>query len=167
MPRSFTGPSTWEGLCMDGSSQSPIDIPTNDAEVNTALGTFTRDLFDALPTGMTLANTGHSSNYYKLIIQLLIDGYAIKIIMREIENLLVVAFSSSCDGKRQWRYHYLDKTLYDDYLCLVASNQSCKSGRDFRVGFGPGSGRPAVKVDKDFVLSSGRRRAFCLRCTKM
>ena len=123
MLKSFAGPSTWDGLCMDGTSQSPIDISTNDAEVNTALGIFTRNLFDALPTSMTLANIGLSSNYYKMIIKLLIDGYAIKIIMREIENLFVVAFSSSCDGKWQWRYHYLNKTLYDDNLCLVASNK--------------------------------------------
>ena len=37
-------------------------------------------------------------------------------------------------------------------------DRSCKSGRAFRVGFGP-------KVDKNFGLNSGLRRAFCLRCS--
>ena len=39
-------------------------------------------------------------------------------------------------------------------------NQSCKSGRAFRVGFG-------LKVDKNFGLNSGLRRTYCLRCTKI
>ena len=38
--------------------------------------------------------------------------------------------------------------------------QSCKSGRGFRVGFGP-------KVDKNFGLNLGLRRAFCLKSTKI
>ena len=37
---------------------------------------------------------------------------------------------------------------------------SSKSGGAFRVGFGP-------KVDKNFGLNSGLRRAFCLECTKI
>ena len=41
----------------------------------------------------------------------------------------------------------------------VCQDKSCKSGRAFRVGFGP-------KVGKNFGLNSGLRRAFCLRCTK-
>ena len=41
--------------------------------------------------------------------------------------------------------------------CLL---QSCKSGRAFRVGFGP-------KVDKNFGLNLGLRRIFCLLCTKI
>ena len=39
------------------------------------------------------------------------------------------------------------------------SNQSCKSGRTFRVGFGP-------QVDKNIGLNSGLRRTFCFRCSK-
>ena len=38
--------------------------------------------------------------------------------------------------------------------------QNCKSARTFRRGFGP-------KVDKNVVLSSGLRRTFCFRCTKI
>ena len=41
----------------------------------------------------------------------------------------------------------------------AARVRSCKSGRAFRVGFGP-------KVDKNFGLNSGLRRSFCFRCTK-
>ena len=38
--------------------------------------------------------------------------------------------------------------------------QNCKSGRAFRVGFGP-------KVDKSFGLNSDLRLTFCLSCTKI
>ena len=42
----------------------------------------------------------------------------------------------------------------------VYSEQSCESGRAFRIGFGP-------KVDKNFGLNSGLSRSFCRRCTKI
>ena len=40
-------------------------------------------------------------------------------------------------------------------LMILITGQSCKSGRAFRVGFGP-------KVDKNFGLNSGLRRTFGL-----
>ena len=39
-------------------------------------------------------------------------------------------------------------------------SQSCKTGRAFRVGFGP-------KVGKNFGHNSGLKRTFCLRCTNL
>ena len=54
---------------------------------------------------------------------------------------------------------FLDQRTFalNNYL---TSKLSCKSARAFRVGFGR-------KVDKNFGLNSGLRRAFCLRCTKI
>ena len=45
-------------------------------------------------------------------------------------------------------------------LKIRSSAQSGKSGRAFRVGFGPA-------VDKNFGLNSALRCAFCLGCTKI
>ena len=45
---------------------------------------------------------------------------------------------------------------------IATSYQSCKSGLASRAEFGFGP-----KVEKNFGLNSGLRRAFCLRCTKI
>ena len=53
-----------------------------------------------------------------------------------------------------------DYSLLSHRSFMLLQAQSCKSGPAFWVGFGP-------KVDKNFELNSGLRRAFCLRCTKI
>ena len=64
---------------------------------------------------------------------------------------------------RRWDPHIatrVERVLDIVVIALYWSRHSCKSGRAFRVEFGP-------KVDKILGLDSGLRRTFCLRCTKI
>ena len=63
-----------------------------------------------------------------------------------------------------FRFILIKLNIFDEIVTIPRAgrlnvNQSCKSGRAFRVGFGP-------KVHKNVELNSGLRRTFSLRCTK-
>ena len=84
-------------------------------------------------------------------------------------NLLLI--ESHRRGKALYLFAYSHKLCYGAYFDIVVSE--FKSGRAFRVGFGPGSGLiltkilgPNPKVDKTFGLNSDPRGAFCFKWTK-
>ena len=62
---------------------------------------------------------------------------------------VVLLSAKSCEDKKKKK-----NGLYRNLA------QSCKSARAFRVGFGP-------TIDENFGLTSGLRRTFCFRCTKV
>ena len=70
------------------------------------------------------------------------------------------SWTADNDEKLQGRLAMIITGLFQKLKSNLLFAQSCKSGRAFRVGFGP-------KVDKNFGLNSGLRRAFCLECTKI
>ena len=47
----------------------------------------------------------------------------------------------------------IDVLFYEKYLAVSSFAQSCKSGRAFRVGFGPGSGLKLTKIS-GFIRAS-------------
>ncbi|KAJ7379722.1 hypothetical protein OS493_014128 [Desmophyllum pertusum] len=65
-PLAFSdSPCYWKGICKSGVKQSPINIKSNDATVDKALGSFTLKNYDKKPTNInfTARNDGHTLTF--------------------------------------------------------------------------------------------------------